>query len=249
MKITLPQRILFGASAALFGVIALLWHDPDTWGTLRHIWSLPGGRAFGWCLMTAQIVGGIGVIFHRSVRFASIVLCVVYVCFSLACIPDIIAAENIYQKYGGSFFVFLSFLCGALALYAATETVHARALVLSRVVRLGLGVCTISFTLGQLLLLQQTAQLVPKWIPPNQMFWAVLTTIAFALAAIAILTNYRALLAIRLMTVMLVIFGLLVWVPRVIAQPRVHFNWSECVLTFLVAGAVWVVADSRPSNA
>jgi len=81
------------------------------------------------------------------------------------------------------------------------------------------------------------------------MFWAVLTTIAFALAAIAILTNYRALLAIRLMTVMLVIFGLLVWVPRVIAQPRVHFNWSECVLTFLVAGAVWVVADSRPSNA
>jgi hypothetical protein len=199
--------------------------------------------------MAAQIAGGIGVIYRPSVRLASVVLCVVYVCFSLACIPDIIAASNIYQRYGGSFFIFFSFLCGAIALYAATDTIEARAFVLRRVVRLSLGVCTISFTLGQLLLLHETAQLVPNWIPPSQMFWAILTTIAFALAAIAILTNLRARLAIRLMTFMLVAFGLLVWVPRVILQPRVHFNWSECVLTFLVAGAVWTVADLKPSHA
>ena len=48
-----------------------------------------------------------------------------------------------------------------------------------------------------------TAALVPKWIPPNQMFWTILTTIAFALAAIAILINRQARLATRLMTLML----------------------------------------------
>jgi hypothetical protein len=117
--------------------------------------------------------------------------------------------------------------------------------VFGRLARFGLGVCAISFTLGQALLLRETAQLVPKWMPPSQMFWAVLTTIAFALAAIAILANRVARLAMRLMTLMLGIFGVVVWLPHLIANPRAHFIWSECVLTFLVTGAAWTVSDLR----
>ncbi len=77
------------------------------------------------------------------------------------------------------------------------------------------------------------------------MFWAILTTIAFALAALAILINRQARVAICLMTLMLVLFGVLVWVPRLIAHPEVHLNWSEFGLTFLITGAVWMVADLR----
>jgi hypothetical protein len=243
MKTALYRRIFFGASAVLFGVISLTWHDADTWQNLRYIWSLPFGTVIGGCLMITQIAGGIGVVYPRTVRLASVVLCVVYLCFSLACVPDIIAAANIYDKYGGSFFLFFSLFCGAIALYAATETDAAKAVPFGRVARLGLGVCAISFTLGQALLLRDTAHLVPKWIPPNQMFWAILTTIAFALAALAILINRQAKLATRLMTFMLGLFAVLVWIPHVIAQPQAHFNWSECVLTFLVTGAAWMVAD------
>jgi uncharacterized membrane protein YphA (DoxX/SURF4 family) len=238
-------RIVFGASAVLFGVIALMWHDADTWQNLVHIWKLPFGTIIGSCLMIAQIAGGIGMLYPRTARPASIVLCVVYSCFSLACVPDIIAAANIYDKYGGSFFLFFSLVCGAIALYAATGPDAATAIVFSRLARLGLGVCAISFTLGQALLLRPTAQLVPRWIPPNQMFWALLTTIAFALAAIAILSNRWAGFAIRMMTLMLALFGILVWVPHVIALPQAHFNWSECALTFLITGAAWTVGDSK----
>ncbi len=245
MTAALYKRVVFGASAVLFGVIAFMWHDADTWQNLQHIWSLRFGAVIGGCLMAAQIAGGLGLLYPRTARLASVVLCVVYLCFSLACVPDIIAASNIYDRFGGSFFLFFSLFCGALAVYAATEPDGAKAILLGRLARLGLGVCAISFTLGQALLLRNTAHLVPKWIPPNQMFWAVLTTIAFALAAIAILTNRRARLAISLMTLMLAVLGVLVWVPHVIAHPHAHFNWSECVLTFLVAGAAWVVADVR----
>jgi hypothetical protein len=245
MKTASYGRFVFGASAVLFGVIALTWHDADTWQNLQHIWSLPFGTVIGECLMGAQIAAGIGVLYPRTARLGSVVLCVVYLCFSLACIPDIIAASNIYQRYGGSFFVFFSLLCGAIALYGATGLNGPKALVFGRLTRLGLGVCAISFTLGQALLLRETAHLVPKWIPPNQMFWAILTTMAFALAAIAILSNRRARLAIRLVTLMLGLFGVLVWVPYLIAHSQAHFNWSECVLTFLVTGAAWAVADSR----
>jgi len=245
VKTALYGRIVFGASALLFGVIALMWHDSDTWQNLQQIWRLPFGTLIGGFLMAALIAGGIGMQYPRTARLASVVLCVVYLCFSLACIPDIIAASNIYERYGGSFFLFFSLLCGAITLYAATEANAARAVTFGRLARLGLGVCAISFTLGQALLLRDTAHLVPKWIPPNQMFWAILTTVAFGLAAIAILMNRQARLAMRLMTLMLLLFGVLVWVPHLIAHPEAHFNWSESALTFLVTGATWMVADLK----
>jgi len=56
----------------------------------------------------------------------------------------------------------------------------------------------ISFTLSQAIYLRETTGLVPKWLPPSQMFWALTTTIAFGLAAISILSGYKALLASRL---------------------------------------------------
>ncbi len=231
-------------SAALFGVIALMWHDSDTWQTLGQIWSLPFGTIIGQCLMISQIAGGIGTQYSRTSRAASIILGVVYLIFSVACVPSIIATPTVYAPYS-SFFEQFSLLCGAIALFAAVEANPARAAAFGKLARLGLGACAISFTLGQIFYLRETADLVPRWIPPNQMFWAILTTIAFAGAGIALLINRQVRLAARLMTLMLALFGTLVWIPRLIAHPEAHLNWSEFVLTFLITGAFWMVADLR----
>jgi hypothetical protein len=75
------------------------------------------------------------------------------------------------------------------------------------------------------------------------MFWAATTTVLFALAAVALLTNRMALLATRLLTMMLVIFGLLVWIPLLVSDPRNHTNWSETAETFAIAGTAWILAD------
>jgi uncharacterized membrane protein YphA (DoxX/SURF4 family) len=242
MKTALYGRIVFGASAVLFGVIALMWHDPDTWQSLSSLWKLPAGNIVGGALMIAQIAGGISLVFPRGARPASIVLIVVYTLFSLACIPGIVAAPRVFGQYDG-FFEQFSLLCGVVAVYAATSASAAQAATLGRVARLGFGLSAISFTLAQIVYLRVTADLVPTWIPPNQMFWAILTTVAFALAAVAILINVRARLALRLLTLMLALFGLLVWVPRLIAHPEAHSNWSEFALTFLITGAAWLVAE------
>jgi hypothetical protein len=74
MKNAFYGRIFFGASAVLFGVIALMWHDPDTWQTLHPIWSLPLGSIIGAFLMAAQIAGGIAMQYPRTARLASITL-------------------------------------------------------------------------------------------------------------------------------------------------------------------------------
>jgi hypothetical protein len=45
------------------------------------------------------------------------------------------------------------------------------------------------------------------------------------------------------MTVMVVGFGLLVWVPLVLSDLHDHTNWSENAETFAIAGAAWILAD------
>jgi hypothetical protein len=247
MKTARYGRIVFGAAAVLFGVIALMWYDSDTWQTLRQIWSLPFGRLIGGCLMALQIAGGIGIQFPRTARAASIVLGSVYLLFCLACVPAILAAPATYIHYG-SFFEQFPLLCGAIALYAATEANAARAVAFGRIARVGLGVSAVSFTLSQVFYLSATASLVPTWIPPNPRFWAIFTTIAFGLAAIAILINRQTRLALRLLTLMLALFGILIWIPLLAAHPETHLNWSEFGLTFLITGATWVVADSTIRN-
>jgi len=242
MKSPLYARLLFGASGVLFGIIALMWHDAETWQSMHRILRLPLGTGIGDTLMAALILASIAIQFSRTARVASIVLAVVYFVFALACIPGIILAPKMYGEYG-SFFEQVCLFSGAIAVYGATQYGAARAKTFGTIARIGLGLSTISFTLAQYFYLRLTAGLVPKWIPPNQMFWAVLTTIAFALAAIAILINIRARLAIRSMTLMLVLFGVLVWVPLLIAHPQAHFAWSEFALTMLIAGAAWVVAQ------
>jgi hypothetical protein len=244
MKTALYGRIVFGGSAVLFGVIALIWHDADTWQSLHRILRLPFGAIIGEALMIALIAGGVGIVFPRIVGAASSVLVVVYALFALACVPGIVAAPKVFGQYDG-FFEQFCLLCGALALYAVTAASSARSATLRVVARLGLGLCMVSFTLAQIIYLGVTVSLVPKWIPPNLMFWAVLTTVAFALAAIAMLINIRARLAMRLMAVMLVIFGVLVWIPLLVAHPEAHGNWSEFALNFLIAGATWMVADAQ----
>lgn len=242
MKPASYGRFVFGASAVLFGIIALMWHDADTWQALRKLWSLPFGTVIGQAVMTAQIAAGIGLLFSRTARAASTVLIVVYALFSLACIPDILAAPARYAHYG-SFFEQFALECGAIAAYTALQTNSARSAAFGQLARVGLGLCAVSFTLAQMVYLHLTAELVPTWIPPSQLFWAILTTIAFGLAAIAILSNYRARLAIRLMTLMIALFGLLVWIPLLAAHPQAHGNWSEFALTFQIAGAAWLVAS------
>jgi uncharacterized membrane protein YphA (DoxX/SURF4 family) len=105
------------------------------------------------------------------------------------------------------------------------------------------GLCVLSFGLEQLFYLANTASLVPKWIPPGQMFWAIATTIAFGLAAIALLTGLMARLAARLNTAMLLGFGLLVWVPILIVDPHTLSNWTESAETLGIAGSAWMVAE------
>jgi uncharacterized membrane protein YphA (DoxX/SURF4 family) len=233
-------RIVFGASAMLCGVVSLMSHDSELSQRL-HAWGLPFASAVAYGLAIALIAGGAAMLVPRFAHIASVVLGVVFGLFTLACVPDMIATP-LYPLPYVNFFEQLSIVCGAIAVYAVTETNTVRSAVIGRAARLGLGVCTASFAWAQIVYIRHTASLVPTWIPPNQMFWTNLTTVAFGLAALAILIIYRARLAMRLMALMLALFGVLVWVPRIVAHPGMFSDWTEIGANYLMAAASWLVA-------
>jgi hypothetical protein len=225
-------RHVFRVAALAFGLITLAWHDYNGWHQPRYIVHAAAA---------ALIFGGAAIQFRRTAKTGAVVLGAVYLIFALLCVPGIVARPQIYNSWG-NFFEQFSLVSGAAIVYARLSSAWPPE-PLNRIGRVLLGICTVSFTLEQAIYLHATASLVPKWLPPSQMFWAVTTTILFALAAVALLTNRMALLATRLLTMMLVLFGLLVWVPLLLSDPHNHTNWSENAETFAIAGAAWILAD------
>jgi hypothetical protein len=225
-------RHVFGVAALAFGLITLAWHEYNG----RH---LPGYLVYA--AAAALIFGGAAIQFRRTAKTGAAALGAVYLVFALQCVPGIVAAPRIYNSWG-NFFEQFSLVAGAAIVYARLSSAWSGE-ALNRIGRILLGICAASFTLEQAFYLGPTANLVPKWLPPSQMSWAATTTVLFALATVALLTNRMALLATRLLTMMLVIFGLLVWVPLLFSDPRNHTNWSENIETVAIAGAAWILAD------
>jgi hypothetical protein len=245
MTVSTPRsnlgRHVFGAAALAFGLNTRAWPDYYDWLQLRHIWNAQDGRVFAYVASAAQIFGGAAIQFRRTAKTGAVVLGAVYLVIALLCVPRIVARPQIYDRWG-NFFEQFSLVTGAAIVYARLLSAWAPE-TLNRIGRILFGTCAASFTLEQAIHLDATASLVPKWLPPSQVFWAVTTTVLFALAAVALLTNRMALLATRLLTMMLVIFGLLVWVPLLLSDPHNHTNWTETVETFAIAGAAWILAD------
>jgi hypothetical protein len=223
---------VFGAAGLAFGLITLAWHDTNDGRPVRYI---------VYAAAAVLIFGGAAIQFRQTAKAGAAILCAANLVFVLRCIPGIVAAPQIYNSWG-NFFEQFCLLSGAAIAYARLSSTWPPE-TLDRIGRILMGICSISFALEQAFYLNPTAQLVPKWIPPTQMFWAIATTVFFAIAAVALLANRMALLASRLLTMMVVGFGLLVWMPLVLSNPHNHANWSEIAETFEIAGAAWILAD------
>ena len=174
-------RHVLGAAAIALGAIALAWHDFNTWEQLRDLWSLPFGPVLLCCAAVAEIAGGLALQWRGRARAGAVALGAVYLFFALRWVASIVRAPRVYDHWG-NFFEQFSLVCGALLIYASRARTLPRAARILRLTVILYGLCVISFTLEQLLYLRDTAGFVPAWLPPGQMFWAVATTIALALA-------------------------------------------------------------------
>jgi uncharacterized membrane protein YphA (DoxX/SURF4 family) len=251
-------RHVYGTAAIAFGVITFVWHDFNTWQQIRALGNVPHREILVYVAAAIELLGGIAIQWPRTARAGAVALGAIYLMFALLWVPYIVATPQTYDPWG-NFFEQFSLVSGALIVYGSIvhgaivyapvgQRNSARSASAARIGYFCFGVCVVSFTLEQFIYLSGTAAVVPKWIPPGQMFWAITTTVALALAAIALLSGRSALLASRLLTAMLVGFGLLVWLPALFADPHKLINWAGNAQNLAITGAAWTVSDFLSQN-
>ena len=247
MRIYLGRHV-YGLAAIAFGVITLVWHDFNDWQQIQPLGNVPHRVLWAYVAAAIEIGGGIAIQWPKTVRVGAFALGAIYLVFALLWVPLIVAEPLVYDRWG-NFFEQWSLVSGALIVCATVARSHSeQAGTTARIGYTFFGICVVSFTVEQLIYLSGTASFVPKWIPPGQMFWAITTTIAFALAAIALVSGRSALLASRLLTAMLIGFGLLVWLPTPFADPLKLMNWAGNAQNLAITGAAWIVADFLSLN-
>jgi uncharacterized membrane protein YphA (DoxX/SURF4 family) len=134
---------------------------------------------------------------------------------------------------------------GALIVFAAAARLPAPAAArLIRGAQIALGACAIFFGAAHFLHMELTAPLVPKWLPPSQVFWGYATGVFHIAAGLAFISGVQTRLAAILLTVMYASFTPLVHLPMFLANPHSHRNWLENATNIALAGAAWVLADA-----
>jgi uncharacterized membrane protein YphA (DoxX/SURF4 family) len=218
-------RPVFGVTVLACGLVTLAWHV----------------SILSYVVGAGEVVGGIAILFGRTAKAGAIIIGTAYLVLALLSVPQMIANPQIYASWGNFFYPFALVIGAAIVVARFSPAWDVR--VVARTASVLFGICVASYGIEQVEFLARTASLVPTWIPPSQMFWAIATCVPFALAAVALIANRFALPATRLFALMMLLFGILVWIPILFADPHTRSNWVEGSETFATAGAAWILAD------
>ena len=196
------------------------------------------------------VVAAAAVEWRRTAVWGAAALTGYYVVFVLLLMNGRLLLTNyaVYGTYEG-IAMQLAIAASGLIVYATAARIDlqidaALAARLSRLGQLAFGVCSLIWGGAHFIYMNLTAPLVPKWLPPGQVFWGYVTGVCFIAAGLAILTGVKARLAAILLTIMVASFGLLANGPMLVADPSSHWYWTESVLNLALIGGAWVVADS-----
>lgn len=239
-------RHVLGLAAIFLGVLTLWWRDFNIWEQIRPLGNVPH-PVLAVLAGAIELLGGLAIQWRRTASVGALALCGIFGAFALLWIARGIAGPLAWDPWG-NFFEQFSQVTGALIVYASfARHDSVRAARIARFAYIGFGICVLAFLFGHLPVTCKcdVRGLIPGWLPPGKTFWAVITTLAFPLASIALLSGRSALLAARLLTAMVMVIELLVWLPAPFTRPFAdpHTDWAGNGVNMAIGGAAWVVAD------
>ena len=236
-------RIVFGLAGIALGIIGLVWRDyAAVWQPIDNLIDVGDRAPIAVAFAACELAAGVAVCWRRTARFGALALVILYLICAIGWIPRIIGRPGIYGVYNG-FFEQFALVAAGVVVYANTASLSYESK--ARLIQIGcfaFGLSAVSFAFGHFTAIPETTAFVPKWIPAPK-FWAWATGVFHLLAGLAILTGMKNVLAARLLTAMMIGFGVLVWAPALIAKPADHFTWAGNAINFALLSAAWVIAD------
>lgn len=230
--------IVLGIPGLIFGSFAMLGQPVPT--------HLPFYQPLLYASCGLLILAGPAACLERTAAIGSLALAAFFALFLVVLdLPFVVSQPTVWVTYENIAENVVKLLGGLLAWTWAARAGEARAAAaIMRVARPLFGACLIVFGISELVYAGFTASMVPAWLPPSQLFWAYATGACQIAAGLAVASGIKARLAAILLTVMYLGFGLLVHLPRVIADPSGAMAWAENGTNLVLAGAAWVLADS-----
>ncbi|MBA3914208.1 MAG: hypothetical protein H0X25_10265 [Acidobacteriales bacterium] len=235
-------RHVYGLGGIALGLVGL------TWGDFAAVWQpvpaeFPHRRTLAYITAICFLVAGLATQWRKTARSGLVVLSLLYLGAALLWVPRVVSYPRIFGTWAGVAEQ-LGIVAGGVAAYASLGQGNSDAdLRVGELGRVLFGVCAVMFGLAHFSALPQTAEMVPHWIPPGQRFWAIATGVFHIMAGLAILTRVQAKVASRLETAMIIGFGVLVWAPSLVSDPKVHMVWAGNSVNLALVGAAWAVAD------
>lgn len=248
MRIKSPGHAAFAAIMIALGVIGLIKGDfTPIWSGVPE--SAPAREMLAYLCAVVSLACGIGLLWQRTALIAARVLLVYLVAWMLLFrLSHAFLAPTVpinWWPCGESAVM----VAGAWILYAwlagdrnARRSRFAVGDNGVRIARVFYGLGLIPFGVAHFTYLDQTAPLVPAWLPWHT-GWAYFTGASLIVAGIAVTVGVFARLAATLSALEMGLFALLVWIPIVMGSPTA-FQWSELVDSCALTAAAWVVADS-----
>jgi uncharacterized membrane protein YphA (DoxX/SURF4 family) len=235
---------VYGLAAVFIGVLGLLWGDFEA-GWIPVPATLPGRLLLAYAVGALLVAGGVLINWRRTFVWGAALLTGVFATgLVLADLTRFILRLTQFD-YWEATAEQVAITAGGLTAWASQAKIDQRlASRLQHAARIALGLSLVVFGIAHVVYLAYTASLVPKWLPPGQVFWTYATGAAQAAAGLALLSGVLDLLAARLLTAMYVIFGILVHIPLLRAAPANRFEWSENAVNLILVGVAWITADS-----
>ena len=237
MGIASIGHALFAATLIALGLLGLVSGDfAPIWQPMPK--DVPGREVLVYLCALLTLVTGIGLVIRRTAGVSARVLVVgLLLWLALVRAPGLVLAPTSIDKWFG---------VSEASVYAAAAWVLQAWFTGKgglRLARILYGLPLILFGIAHFIYVNETASLVPAWLPAHLPI-AYLTGTTFIAAGVALLVNRWARWAAVLSTVQMGGFTLLVWVPIVMAGAPSPFTWSEFVVSWTLTASAWVVADS-----
>ncbi|MBS0294787.1 MAG: DoxX family membrane protein [Proteobacteria bacterium] len=237
-------RHAFGAGIIAIGLLGLVLGTFHPGQPVPK--DFPGRAVLAYVVAALLVIAGAGLQWRRTVRWAAGGLAAYYWLAVVLLMDGRLIFRNWreYLAYSNTAEQ-VAIAAAALIVFvsaAPLDPILARRL--TRVGQVAFGVCAVLFGGAHFFYMNLTAPLVPKWLPPSQLFWGYATGVFHIAGGLAIISGIRARLGAILLTVMYAAFTPLALLPLLLSKPDQVGPWAENAVNLALIGAAWVVADS-----